>query len=75
MNKILGIKKCIKKGEKNKKLSKKQGVVLAETVLMIAIGLVIGITIFYPTFRNIINETLASVSNWYTTALLNLGIN
>lgn len=62
------------KKQNNKKISDKNGIVLAETILIIAISLVIVITIFYPTFKNIINETLVTISNWYVSALGNLGI-
>lgn len=58
-----------------KKLSKKQGVVMAEAVLMIAISLVLVISYFYPTFRNIIEQTVTTISNWYTSALASLNIN
>lgn len=62
--------------EKNiKKIcSKNKGSVLAETVLLIAISLVVIITIFYPTFKSIVNETLTSISNWFTTSLNTLGV-
>lgn len=76
MNKILGyINTKGKVFKSNKKLSKKQGVVMAEAILMIAISLVLVITYFYPTFRNIIEQTVASIANWYTSALATLNIN
>lgn len=67
-------KMLLLKNKNERKLSKKQGVVLAETVLIIAISLVIIITVFYPTFRNIVNETFASISSWYKSTLSSLGI-
>ncbi len=61
------IKKC-------KKYTEKYGSALAETVLLIAISLVIIITIFYPTFKSIVNDTLISISDWFTNALNTLGV-
>ncbi len=62
------LKKC-------KKFNKKQGVALAENILLISISLVIIISIFFPVFRNIINDSLASVANWFTNALASININ
>ena len=63
-----------KSTKKKLKINKKKGVALAETILLTSISLVIIMTIFYPTFRNIINETLASVANWFTSALVTIDI-
>lgn len=72
---IKKITNILSKSAKNKlKINKKKGVALAETILLTSISLVIIMTIFYPTFRNIINETLASVANWFTSALVTIDI-
>ena len=59
---------------KRKELISKNGSATAETVLIIAIVLVIILTVFYPTLRNIITETLSRISVWYSNALSNIGI-
>lgn len=73
------IKKKMNKGKmknliKRKKLLGRNGSATAETILIIAIMLVLIITVFYPQIKNIINNTFISVSSWYNTALNNLGI-
>lgn len=65
----------MKKLKKINKLKKKQGVALAENILLISISLVIIISIFFPVFRNIINDSLASVANWFTSALASINVN
>ena len=65
----------LKKLKKINKLKKKQGVALAENILLISISLVIIISIFFPVFRNIINDSLASVANWFTSALASINVN
>lgn len=74
MNKILNYidkkNKFIKK--ENKKLSKKQGIIVAEVILMVAVTLVIAISCFFPAFRNLIEQTITAVTNWYTSAIANL---
>ena len=72
-------KKSIIKGKqknlfKRKNLISNRGSATAETVLIIAVVLVIIVTVFYPQIRSIINSTFVSISSWYNTALNNLGI-
>ena len=72
-------KKRINKGKqknlfKRKKLISNKGSATAETILIIAVVLVIIVTVFYPQIRSIINNTFVSISSWYSTALNNLGI-
>lgn len=72
-------KKSINKGKqknlfKRKNLISNRGSATAETVLIIAVVLVIIVTVFYPQIRSIINNTFVSISSWYNTALNNLGI-
>ena len=59
---------------KRRNLLGNSGSATAETVLIIAIVLVIIITIFYPQMRKIINTTFESITLWYKTALNELGI-
>ena len=72
-------KKRINKGKqknlfKRKKIISNKGSATAETILIIAVVLVIIVTVFYPQIRSIINNTFVSISSWYSTALNNLGI-
>ena len=59
---------------KRKELISKNGSATAETVLIIAIVLVIILTVFYPTLSNIISDTLIRISAWYNNALFNIGM-
>lgn len=52
----------------------KRGSVTTETILLIAIAMVIVVTIFYPQIRAIVVNTLNSLSEWYDRTLVNLGI-
>lgn len=53
----------------------KAGSATAETILVIAIFLVIIITIFYPQISGLISTTLTKISNWFNGSLNSLGIN
>lgn len=75
MNKILSyinIKNKFNKKMNNENLGKKQGVVVAEVILMIGITLVIVISCFFPAFRNLVEQIMTTITNWYTSAVANL---
>lgn len=64
-------KKEGKKEDKNN-LTKKQGVIVAELILVLGVTLVIAISCFFPAFRNLIEQTVTTITNWYTSAVANL---
>ena len=59
---------------KRRNLLGNSGSATAETILIIAIILVIIITIFYPQMQRIMNTTFESINVWYRNTLNNLGI-
>ena len=59
---------------KRKNLLRIRGSATAETILIIAVVLVIVITIFYPQMQKIINSTFESITLWYKSTLNNLGM-
>ena len=59
----------IKNQLKRRMLTKKKGSATAETVLIIAIFLVLIITAFYPQINTVIANTFNSINNWYASAL------
>lgn len=63
-------KQCIK----SRKLSKKRGSELAETILIIAISMVLIVTLFYPQISNLVSGSLSSMNNWFTAAMSQIGI-
>lgn len=75
MSSIIKIKNnIINQIVKRRKLCKNSGVATAETILIIAIMLVIVITVFYPQIKNILTNTFNTLETWYSTALSNLGM-
>lgn len=63
--------KMIKKNEKanKKRLNKKRGSELAQTILITAIMIMLIATIFFPQIQSIFTSAMAKVSSWFTTAL------
>ncbi len=57
-----------------KKLKNKKGIATAETLLLIAVLAVVIVTIFFPAIQGLITNTLASISGWFTSSLINMGI-
>jgi predicted PurR-regulated permease PerM len=72
--KIIKNKGKIKNNLKRKMLIGKNGSATAETILIIAIFLVIIVTAFYPQINTIMSNTFTSINNWYLSALSNIGI-
>lgn len=56
------------------KLNKKRGSELAETVLIIAISIVVVVSIFYPQIIKLFNNSMANLSNWFNAAISQIGI-
>ena len=59
---------------KRKNLLSNMGSATAETVLIIAIMLVIVITVFYPQISGILDTTFINIASWYNNALIRIGI-
>lgn len=56
------------------KLSRKRGSELAETVLIMAISVVLIVTLFYPQIVSLLSNTIASLGDWFTIAVSRIGI-
>ena len=63
-----------KNSMKRKELIGKSGTATAETVLIIAVLLVIIVTIFYPQISRMITNTMTNLVTWYENSLSNLGM-
>lgn len=59
---------------KRKLINTNQGSATAETVLIIAILLVIIITVFYPQIQNLITTTMITLDSWFFSNLSSIGI-
>lgn len=59
---------------KRKQLFANSGSATAETILIIAVMLVIVITVFYPQIRSVITDTFASIAHWYFNTLNSMGV-
>jgi len=55
-----------------KKIDKKRGSELAETVLITAIMVVIVVTIFFPQIQTIFTNSIAKLSGWFDQILTTL---
>ncbi|MDD3303451.1 MAG: hypothetical protein PHP54_00865 [Clostridia bacterium] len=66
--KILNFKKL------SKKMNRKKGSAVAETILLIGISLVIIIVVFFPQLKSMMNDALVTISTWFKTTLSNIGI-
>lgn len=64
----------IKNMEKRSKLVEKSGTATAETVLIIAVLLVVIVTIFYPQISRMVTNTMNNLVTWYENSLSNLGM-
>ena len=63
--KINKIKKCNENVLKEKRLNKKRGSELVQTVLITAIMIVIVATLFYPGIKGIFNSSMGKLEDWY----------
>lgn len=72
-----------KRGEKLKIRSKKikrslnknskRGAALAETILLVAISLVLVIVIFYPQITSLFNSLISTMTTWFNNAISIIG--
>ncbi len=70
IKKIEKIRSYIKK----EGLSKKKGAELAESILLIAISVVIVVTLFYPQINAVFTNVISNVVNWFNNAMFQIGI-
>lgn len=61
------------KCNKIKNIKSKRGSALAETILVIAISLVLVIIIFYPQITTLFNSLLTTLSTWFNNSISILG--
>ena len=59
---------------KRKELVGKKGTATAETILIIAVLLVIIVTVFYPQISRMVTNTMNNLVTWYENSLSNLGM-
>lgn len=59
---------------KEKQINKKRGAAVAETILLTAISLVLVVMVFYPTIRDLLNQMLVSLNNWFVNSMNIIGI-
>lgn len=57
-----------------KNLNVKKGTALAETILLVAISLVLVVMLFYPTINSLLNSMLVNLSSWFNNSLTTIGI-
>ena len=57
-----------------KNLNFKKGTALAETILLVAISLVLVVMLFYPTINSLLNSMLVNLSSWFNNSLTTIGI-
>jgi hypothetical protein len=62
------------KNKTKKGLSVKKGTALAETILLVAISLVLVVMLFYPTINSLLNSMLVNLSSWFSNSLTTIGI-
>lgn len=61
------MKNCIAK-TCNKKLNRKRGSEVLQTVLISGVVLVLVVTIFYPQMKKLFNNMMDKVTNWFETS-------
>lgn len=54
---------------KKDKVSNKKGSALAETIILIAVSLVLAIVLFYPQFSNLLSNVMNRMNNWVNSTL------
>lgn len=59
---------------KSKKLNKKRGSELAETILITAISVVLVVILFYPQMNTIFKKAIDSISTWFDDAISTIGV-
>lgn len=59
---------------KNAVLKKKSGTAMTESILLIGISLAIIIMVFYPQLKELVNDTLNTISIWFKSTLGNIGM-
>jgi hypothetical protein len=61
--------------QKNKKkLSRKRGSELAETVLIMAISIVLVVSLFYPQIVAILTSAVSNLETWFNNAIGQIGV-
>lgn len=51
----------------------KKGAALAETILLIAISLVLVIVVFYPQITGLFNSLISTMTTWFNNAISSIG--
>ena len=59
---------------KENQINKKRGAAVAETILLTAVSLVLVVMVFYPTIRDLLNQMLVSLNNWFVNSMSMIGI-
>ena len=59
---------------KNAVLKIKSGTAMTESILLICISLAIIIIVFYPQLKELVNDTLNTISIWFKSTLGNIGM-
>ena len=59
---------------KNAVLKIKSGTAMTESILLISISLAIIIIVFYPQLKELVNDTLNTISIWFKSTLGNIGM-
>jgi hypothetical protein len=59
---------------KNAVLKIKSGTAMTESILLIGISLAIIIIVFYPQLKELVNDTLNTISIWFKSTLGNIGM-
>lgn len=64
-------KNFIKRGliKVNKKTSSKKGSALAETIILIAVSLVLAIALFYPQISQLLSNVISKMNSWVNSTL------
>ena len=57
-----------------KKLNRKRGSELAETILITAISVVLVVILFYPQMNTIFKKAIDSISTWFDDAISTIGV-
>ena len=59
---------------KSKRINKKRGSELAETILITAISVVLVVILFYPQMNSIFKKAIDSISTWFDDAISTIGV-
>ena len=55
--------------DKNGKITKRRGSALAETIILIAVSLVLAIVLFYPQISNLLTNVINKMNAWVNSTL------